>query len=154
DSMIVSLTTLTENAPEAFRLLSLALAKPRFDAEAVERMRASKLADIKEQEQRATRVGVDAWFGAYFGNHPYAHPEAGTAASVAGLTIADIKGFAADHLVRNGVKIAIAGDISEADARRYVQDVAGALPAKSVSPAPALSQAGKPGSQTIARNEA
>jgi zinc protease len=154
DYMVVSLTTLTENAPEAFRLLGLALAKPRFDAEAVERMRASRLADIKQEDQRATRVAGNAWFAAYFGGHPYAHPESGTAPSVESLTIADIKSFAADHLVRDRVKVAAAGDITEADLRRYLQEVIAPLPAKSVAPVARLPEPGKPGSQVIPRDEA
>ena len=38
------MTTLKENADEAFRLLGLVLSRPRFDAEAVERMRVAILA--------------------------------------------------------------------------------------------------------------
>src|ERR1700748_1594419 len=39
DYMTVSVVTLTENLPEAMRLLQLALTRPRFDAEAVARVR-------------------------------------------------------------------------------------------------------------------
>jgi zinc protease len=154
DYMVVSLTTLTENADEAFRLLAMALAHPRFDSEAVDRMRASRLASIKEDEQRATRVASNAWFAAYFGGHPYAHTESGTAASVQAIGIADIKSFAADHLVRDRVKVAVAGDITEAKLRRYLQQVLGPLPTKAVSPVAKPSEGAMPGSQIIPRDEA
>jgi zinc protease len=154
DYMVVQVTTLSENAAEAFRLLGLALAHPRFDAEAVERMRAQKLADLKQQDQSATRVAANAWFAAYFGNHSYAHPEAGTASAVEAMTVADVKAFAADHLVRQGAKVAVAGDITEAQLRRYLQDVLGPLPGKAVAQAPKLTAGGMPGAQTIARDEA
>jgi len=154
DNMVVSLTTLSENAPEAFRLLAMALAHPRFDSEAVERMRASRLAEIKQQDQRASSVAANAWFVAYFGSHPYAHDESGTAESVEALTIADIKSFAAGHLVRDKVKIAAAGDITQAQLRRYLQGVIGPLPAKTVPPVARLSEPGKPSSKVIPRDEA
>jgi zinc protease len=154
DYLVVSLTTLTENAPEAFRLLALALSKPRFDAEAVERMRASIIADIKQEEQRASRVASNAWFGAYFGGHPYAHPGSGTEASVETLSISDIKEFAAGHLVRGNVKIAVAGDITEAELRRYLQESIAPLPARPVPAIARLLVPGKPGSEILPRDEA
>lgn len=154
DYVVVSLTTLSENADEAFRLLGLAIGRPRFDAEAIERMRDSRLAEIKEDEQRPARVAANAWLGAYFGTHPYAHPEGGTATSVQAITMADIKAFAADHLVRDRAKVSVAGDITEAQLGRYLQQAIAPLPAKTV-PTPARpSEPGKPGSQTIARDEA
>ena len=61
---------------------------------------------------------------------------------------------AAEHLVRQGVKVAVAGDITEAQLRRYLQDVIGPLPAKSVPPVARLLEPGKPSSQVIARDEA
>jgi zinc protease len=154
DYLVVSLTTLSENADEAFRLLGLALNRPRFESEAVERMRDSKLADLKQEEQQPTRVASKAWVASYFGNHPYAHPEAGTAAAVQAMTIADIKAFAADHLVRDRVKVSVAGDITEVQLRRYLQQIIAPLPAKSVPVIAAPVAPGKPGAQLIPRDEA
>jgi zinc protease len=50
DYLVVTLTTLSENADEAFRLLALALQQPRFDADAVERMRAPRVPSLKHDE--------------------------------------------------------------------------------------------------------
>lgn len=154
DHLVVSLTTLTENAPEAFRLLALALAKPRFDSEAVERIRASIIADIKQEEQRASRVAAKAWFDAYFGDHPYAHPESGTVSSLETISISDLKDFASRYLVRGNVKIAVAGDITEAGVRRYLQEVIAPLPARQVAPVARLSSPGKPDLAILPREEA
>ena len=46
DAFYGSLETLTENRDQAVQLLALALNKPRFDADAVERMRAQLLAGL------------------------------------------------------------------------------------------------------------
>ena len=46
DSITVSLAVLSSDAKEAFRLLGLALSRPRFDAEAVSRVRAQMLQNL------------------------------------------------------------------------------------------------------------
>lgn len=153
DFLVVSLTMTTENADEAFRLLALALAHPRFDGDAVERMRASLLASLKQDEQNPSQIASKAWFATYFGTHPYARPSGGTVSGLNGIKIDDIKSFAADHLVRDRAKVAVSGDISETQLRKYLQQVFLALPAK---PVPALARVsdGKPGSQTLPSDQA
>jgi len=154
DFIVVSLTTLKDNADEAFRLLALALAHPRFDAEAVERMRVQQLASLKQEEERPATVGSKSWFTTYFGTHPYGHSVSGTPAGVAAISIDDIKAFAASHMVRDRLRVAVSGDINDAQLRKYLQQVFASLPAKQVPPVAKPAEAGKPGLHTIVRNEA
>ena len=154
DYVVVTLTTLKENADEAFRLAALALGHPRFDPEAVERIRVALLASLKQDDEDPAKVAVKAWYAAYFGAHPYAHPTAGTPAGIAAIKAADIKNFAADHLVRGGIKVAVSGDINEVQLKKYLQQVFLSLPAKSVAVVAKPTDAGKPASHTIVRNEA
>ncbi len=132
DYIVVTMTTLKENADEAFRLLALALQHPRFDAEAIERIRASMLADLKQQDEDPGDIAQKAWFRTYFGTHPYAHPTQGTVAGLGAVTAADIKSFATDHIVRDRAKVAVAGDISEVDLRKALQTLFLPLPPKVV----------------------
>src|SRR5262249_20141229 len=113
DYVVITLTTLKENADEAFRLATLALSHPRFDTEAVARIRAMLLASLKQEDEDPARAAVKAWYAAYFGTHPYGHPTQGTPTGIAAIKPDDIKRFATDHLVRGGVKVAVAGDITE-----------------------------------------
>jgi len=154
DYVVVTLTTLKDNADEAFRLTALALAHPRFDAEAVERMRAALLAQLNRDSEDPSRTAVNAWYAAYFGTHPYAHPTSGTSAGLAAIKADDVKSFAADHLVRGGIKVAVSGDITEAQLRKYLQEVFLPLPAKSVPAVTKPSELAKAGTRTIPRNEA
>ena len=71
DYIVVTLTTLKENADEAFRLAALAFAHPRFDPEAVERIRVAVLAGLKQEDEDPSRAAIKAWYAAYFGAHPY-----------------------------------------------------------------------------------
>jgi zinc protease len=154
DYLVVTLTTLKENADEAFRLAALALGHPRFDSEAVERIRGSLLASLKQEDEDPARVAAKSWYANYFGSHPYAHPTAGTPSGISAIKIPDIKTFAAEHLVRGGVKVAVSGDITEAQLKKYLQQVFLPLPAQSVPIVAKPQDAGKPGASTIVRNEA
>lgn len=154
DYVVVTLTTLKENTDEAFRLAALALGHPRFDAEAVERIRVALQASLKQEDEDPARVAVKAWYAAYFGAHPYAHPTAGSPAGIAAIKSDDIKNFAADHLVRGGIKVAVSGDITEVQLKKYLQQLFLPLPAKSVPVVAKPTDAGKPASHTIVRNEA
>jgi zinc protease len=153
DYLTVSMTTLKENADEAFRLLGLVLSRPRFDSEAVERMRVAILASLKSEDEQPGTVASKAWFATYFGTHPYAHSDSGTPSGVQGITINDIRNFAADHLVRERVKMAVAGDITDADLRRYVQQLFASMPMKPVAPVARATDAPRPSTNTIPRNE-
>jgi zinc protease len=154
DYIVITLTTLKENADEAFRLAALALAHPRFDAEAVERIRASLLASLKQEDEDPARVAAKSWYANFFGSHPYAHPTAGTPSGISAIKLPDIKAFAAEHLVRGAVKVAVSGDITEVQLKKYLQQVFLPLPAQSVPIVAKPQDAGKAGASTIVRNEA
>ena len=153
DYIVVTLTTLKENADEAFRLAGLAFAHPRFDPEAVERIRVALLAGLKQEDEDPARAGVKAWYAAYFGAHPYGRPTAGTPAGISAIKSDDIKAFAADRLVRGGIKVAVSGDITEVQLKKYLQLLFTPLPAKSVLPVAKPADAGRPGTRMVVRNE-
>ncbi len=149
DYMVISLQTLSPNVNEAFHLMGLALAQPRFEAAAVERMRAALLADLKQQEEEPASIAAKAWFQAYFGAHAYAHSEDGTAAGIGAIAIPDIKSFATGHLVRGGAKVAVAGDITQAALEKLIEATFGPLPSEAPAPTPHPQQAGAPGQRII-----
>jgi zinc protease len=153
DYITISMTTLKENADEAFRLLGLVLQKPRFDSEAVERMRVAILAGLRQEDEQPSTVAVKSWFRAYFGNHPYSRSDSGTPQGVQAITIDDIKAFAASHMVRDRVKVAVSGDVTEAQLRGYLQQLFSAVPAKSVPAVPRPAQVASPSTNTIERPE-
>jgi zinc protease len=153
DAITITMTTLAEHADEAFRLLALVLQRPRFDSEAVERMRVAILAGLRQEDEQPGTVASKAWFAKYFGSHPYARSDSGTPAGVQAITIDDIKNFAANHFVRDRVKMAVSGDITEAQLRRYLEQLFAALPAKPVPAIPRASDVAAPATETIQRNE-
>ena len=114
DFLVVQLVTLTDNAKDAFRLLGMALAKPRFDPDAIQRVRAQIPATLQQEDEDPSDVASKAFFHAYFHDHPYSHAVDGTAATVGGVNAGDLKAFAASHWVRVDLKIAVSGDVDPA----------------------------------------
>ncbi|NLH79760.1 MAG: insulinase family protein [Phyllobacteriaceae bacterium] len=123
--------TLSENRDRAFDLLALALAKPRFDKEAVERMRTQTIAALRRASRNPETVASRLWAKTVFGDHPYGRPGEGTEATVQAIGIADLKA-AHDHIfARKGLKIAVVGDIDAATLGPALDRIFGALPAES-----------------------
>src|SRR5437588_43885 len=102
DYLIVSLVTLSSNAKDAFQLLGQALSRPRFDGDAIVRVRGQILADLAQQEQDPPAVAEKGFYQVFFADHPYAHSVAGTARSISTINTADLRRFAATHWVSRG----------------------------------------------------
>ena len=85
DVMLGNVQTLTANKDEVFDLVRLALTKPRFDQDAVERVRAQILAGLKFDENDPETVASLAWDRLAFRDHPYGRPIKGTTASIAAI---------------------------------------------------------------------
>jgi hypothetical protein len=84
DSITVSMAVLSSNAKEAFRLLGLALSRPRFDADAVSRVRAQMLQGLEEEKSEPASVAEKSFNSFYFGAHSYGHPPGGDARALDG----------------------------------------------------------------------
>jgi zinc protease len=149
DTLILSLNTLSAQAKDAFRLLGLALQKPRFDADAVARVRSQMLQSLQQDAADPVAVAADRFYQVYFGNHPYAHAIEGDAVSLNAITAADLRSFARGHWVRGGVRIAVAGDIDAATLTALLKSVFDPLPATQPPPPPPVLHAGTPGQTTV-----
>ncbi|HEY8268366.1 MAG TPA: pitrilysin family protein, partial [Xanthobacteraceae bacterium] len=130
DTLRGSLRTLSENRDEAFELLRLALTAPRFDADAVERVRAGMLAGLRRQSTNPGDIVSKRWFARAFPNHPYGRPVQGTLDSVPKIVVEDIKRYIGQVLARSTLKIAVVGAIDAAALAVLIDKAFGALPAE------------------------
>ena len=136
DGIDVRLSTLAEHKAEAFDLLGLALAEPRFDDAAVERVRQQiAVAQVRRLDDPNT-VASETWSALAFPGHPYGRSEYGTPETLAAITRADLKAFAAERLRRGGLLIAIVGDVDATEAGTLLDAAFGALPASDGPPPP------------------
>ncbi|MFC0410698.1 M16 family metallopeptidase [Roseomonas elaeocarpi] len=124
--------------PEAVRLARLALTAPRFDAEAVERVRARSIAGARQALEGPRGQANRAFWANSFPASPYARPPGGTAESLAALPADAIRAAAARHLRRAGLQVTASGAITEAEFGRALDDLFGALPDSDAPVAPPL----------------
>ncbi len=129
DSFGVSAKFLTENRDQAVDLLALALIKPRFDQDAVDRVREQVLTGLRSDEKDPGTIASRTFDALAFGDHPYATAGEGTLDSVAALTRDDIVAAWKGAIARDRVVIGAAGDISAEDLGKLLDKLLGDLPA-------------------------
>ena len=130
DAFQGQLRTLKANKDTAFRLLGLALNKPRFDKEAIERLRNANAAEIRNDMNDPEWLVARTFNGMAFEGHPYAVPALGTLDSMTKITRQDLLDFVHAQFGKDVLKVAIAGDISREEAVKAVDDIFAGLPAK------------------------
>lgn len=123
------LKTLTRNLEAAFDLLRLALCEPRFDDDAIERVRAQLIAGLRRESKDPDAVASRAWRQAAFPNHPYGLPTRGTLESLPSVERDDLMGSYRTSLARADLKIAVVGAVNAQDLGRLLDATFGALPA-------------------------
>src|SRR4051812_30751592 len=112
DYLVISISTLKENAGEAMRLLQLALTKPRFDPEPLTRVRTQIIQSLQQDQVQPPQVAARAFVKAFFNGHSYGHPVSGEIGTISAITAADLRAFARSHWTKYGIKVAVAGDIT------------------------------------------
>lgn len=129
DSIDVSAQMLTETRDASLELLRDALGRPRFDAEAFERLRARRLSSLASDETNPGALAARAFRAAVFPGHPYARQPEGTEASVAGLDLDSIRAAHEASLARDRLKVAVVGDITAEELGPLLDRLFGDLPA-------------------------
>ncbi len=130
DSLYGSFETLTANRDEAVELLRLAVNKPRFDADAMERIRGQLLTSLAFAAKDPDRVAAREWFAAAFPGHPYGRPAMGTVESLAKVTRDDLESYRKRVFAKSTLKVAVVGDIDAETLGKLLDDVFGSLPEK------------------------
>ena len=126
------LQTLSVNRDIAFSLLTKALGAPRFDDVPLERVRSQTLVGLKHDEEKPRTISTRAWLKTMVGkDHPYARPKAGTQAGIKAITAKDLRAKAKQVFTRQGLHVAVTGDITAKDLKKILDKVFGQLPEKS-----------------------
>ncbi len=112
DTVSVSVRMLTENRDAAADLLHKALVSPRFDQDAVDRVREQVLTGLRSDEKDPETLAPRKFDALAFGDHPYATPGEGTIDSVTALTRDDIVAAWKGAMARDRIFVAAAGDIT------------------------------------------
>lgn len=130
DTFRGSVRALSEHREEAFELLRLSLIAPRFDQEAIDRIRASILAAYRRSLTNPDEIASLRWFAQAFPNHPYGRPVKGDEKSIASIERTMLLAYAKKNLARSNLKIAVVGSIESAELVRLIDHAFAKLPAK------------------------
>ncbi len=128
DEFSGSFQTLTKNRDKAVDLLNLALTKPRFDADAVERMREELLTSLKFAQKSPDSVASKNWFETAYKDHPYGRMTKGSPESVAKVTKEDLATFVKKNFARDNLTVAVVGDIDAKTLSGVLDKIFGSLP--------------------------
>ncbi len=129
DTLSVSAQMLTENRDDAVDLLRAALVEPRFDDEAIERVRGQVQSILQSEAVDPNRIASRAFYEGAFGDHPYGRPDNGTKESVAKLTRDDLVASHEAALTRDRVHVGAVGDITPDELGALLDKLLGDLPA-------------------------
>jgi zinc protease len=132
DVMLGNIQTLTGNKDQVFDLVRLALTEPRFDEDAVARVRAQILAGLEFDEHDPETVASLAWDRLAFPGHPYARPIKGTLQSIAVISRDDLRSYVKRVFARDKLVISVIGDINAEELGKALDKIFGDLPASAV----------------------
>jgi zinc protease len=121
DSFNASLTLTTNHADEGFDLLADAIQHPAFKPEDFDRVRKQRLVSIAQQSDSPQAIALLVGPKLLYGDQPYGASAIGTVDSVKSLTREDLTAFYAAHYGPADAALALAGDISEAEAHRLAE---------------------------------
>jgi zinc protease len=125
-----SLRSLNEHRDEAFDLLGLALTRPRFDADAVERVRRQELASLQRDTTNPNNLASRRWWETAFPGHPYGRESRGTLETMPLITVDDLRDYGRRVFARNELTVSIVGDVDAKTAGALIDRAFAGLPPK------------------------
>jgi zinc protease len=131
DSLYGSFETLSANRDQAVDMLRLALTKPRFDKDAVDRVRSQLLASLAYAAKNPNQVAAKSWAARTFPGHAYGRPSDGTTETLAKISGTDLEAYRKRVFARDTLKVVAVGDIDATSLGKLLDKVFGELPAKS-----------------------
>jgi zinc protease len=128
DTFEAGFRCLTDALPDAVRLTRLAMTAPRFDADAVERVRARAIAGARQALETPRGQASRAFWASAFPQHPAGRPSGGSAESLPGVTEEAMRAALAAQLRSGGVLVAASGAIRPAELAALLPELLGPLP--------------------------
>jgi len=133
----VSLRSLVE--PEvldvALGTAKAVLASPRFDADAIERVRQQMQIGLRRSLQSPASVAKRRFFETLYSDHPYAHSPGGSETSLAEIRRGDLERFHNRYYVAANAVVAIVGAVDRETAVTIAERVTAGLSKGSHAPA-------------------
>ncbi|MGI9350573.1 MAG: M16 family metallopeptidase [Rhizobiaceae bacterium] len=131
DFLSGGLRFLRSDRQTAFEMLNLALTEPRFDPDAIERMRDAIRTGIERSRTNPGAIASIALNETLFGEHPYSRRAAGNEQSIKLISRDDIVAMHKRLFARDHLTIGVVGAISESELKQVLDVVFSDLPLES-----------------------
>jgi zinc protease len=133
DSAAVDLTVTSNNADAGMNLLADVVQHPAFAPSDLDRVRRERLVSITQEADSPFAIAFRVGPMLVYGKQPYGTSPSGTRESVTGITREDVTRFYASHFGPADSALMLAGDLSEADARRLAEKYFGSWSSSAAS---------------------
>ena len=138
DNASVSVGALSNNTNAAMDLLSDVALHPAFQDKEVERIRQQRLVAIVQESDQPVASALRVGQKVVYGDQPYGFRAVGTTASVKAIRQSDLTAFWAAHYTPKDAALILAGDLSEAEAKKLAEKYFGGWSASSSAAATAV----------------
>ncbi|MBC2887058.1 insulinase family protein [Ochrobactrum sp. CM-21-5] len=129
DAVAGGIRMLAENRDAVTNLLAFAVNKPRFDQDAIDRIRQQVVASIEASQRNPSTIASRKFSEVLYGNHPYARPDDGTVKSLQSINRDDLISFHRKNFARDQLTVGVVGSINAEDLGAMLDKVFGDLPA-------------------------
>ena len=128
DSLSVSARFLSDTREEAIQLLKQALTTPRFDKEAMERVRKQIISIIASNQKNQNKIAQSKLYELTFPDHIYSSSGLGSTDKITLLNGNDLRQAHKVAITRDRISVSIVGDISEIQAIEMLDELLENLP--------------------------
>ncbi|WP_209835227.1 pitrilysin family protein [Ruegeria sp. HKCCE3926] len=148
DSVSISARFLSENRDEVVDLLRTTIHEPRFDQDAVDRVRAQVLSGLRSDQTDPNELAGLTFAQMAYGDHPYGSEGKGTIESVSALTRDDVVAAYKGVFAKDRLYVGAVGDITAEELGTLLDTLLGDLP-DTGKPIPGKAQVNIPGGVSV-----
>ena len=130
DRAYFKLRTLSSSSQKdkALTLFKNVIHSPDFPVPVIDREKNRIIASIKQSMTQPETIANLAFMKSIYGDHPYAHDEAGSTDTLQKLNQEDLKQFYKNYYLSSEASIVIVGDLSADEARKISESISQGLP--------------------------
>lgn len=121
DNFYIDLYTLKKNLGLSFQFLDLALTKPTFKLEEVNRIKSNVKLALEQSYKDPDEISARLFREILFEGHPYEYDILGVSEDIDKINKEDLENFLENNLRIDNLYIAASGDISESELKKYLK---------------------------------
>ncbi|WP_170762877.1 M16 family metallopeptidase [Ruegeria lacuscaerulensis] len=148
DSVSISTQFLTENREEVIDLLRTTIHEPRFDQDAVDRVKAQVLSGLRSDQTDPNDIAGRSFAQMAYGDHPYGSEGKGTIESVSALTRDDVITAYDNVFAKDRLYVGAVGDITPEELGALLDTLLADLP-ETGKPIPGRADVNIPGGVSV-----